>query len=179
MKRRRGAMKHGVRHMKQPSAMKRGCRRIEKRNRQAPQGRWLWIPFPAALPPEMGNTKQNTLMQIRNTRPGTNLHRRVLFWRLSLRTSDTAQSGGLCCILSPSCGGSAAGNGIHSHRPYTRRRTCGDTPGLSCGRAVLASTRGWGRGCILSWLNSKFAIQRLPPNRREPLRTTSSRASPR
>ena len=38
------------------------------------------------------------------------------------RTSDAEQSGGLFCILFPSCGGSAAGTGIHSHRPYTRIR---------------------------------------------------------
>ena len=38
------------------------------------------------------------------------------------RTSDAEQSGGLFCILFPGCGGSAAGTGIHSHRPYTRIR---------------------------------------------------------
>ena len=165
MKRRRGAMKHGVRHMKQPSAMKRGCRRIEKRNRQAPQGRWLWIPFPAALPPEMGNTKQNTLMQIRNTRPGTNLHRRVLFWRLLLRTSDTAQSGGLCCILSPSCGGSAAGNGIHSHRPYTLGPRQRDLPAGWTRRCYkVASVGRWWRSWRMS-CPTKGTYWKLPRKR--------------
>ncbi len=76
-----------------------------------------------------GVYENKTPMQIRKTRSGTNLHRRVLFGEVLPRTSDAEQSGGLFCVLFPSCGGSAAGNGIHSHRPYTRRRTCGDTPG--------------------------------------------------
>ena len=82
-------------------------------------------PHPPAMQPRRGGhwpsavptSKHNTPMRI-STRLGfTNLHRRVAFWGMIPRTSDAAQSGGLCCILSPSCGGSAAGNGIHSHAP--------------------------------------------------------------
>ena len=52
-------------------------------------------------PSAAGTIKQNTPMQI-STRLGfTNLHRRVAFWGMIPRTSDAAQSGGLCCILSP------------------------------------------------------------------------------
>ena len=101
-------------------------------------------------PSAAGTIKQNTPMQIRTRLGFTNLHRRAAFRGMIPRMSDAAQSGGLCCILSPSCGGSAAGNGIHSRPPCKVTWSVGVT-----GRLLLQC----GRSCV-RWSDRRYAFRR-------------------